>query len=130
FPLDGSTGGDVVPASARIVSATLEIFIDSVPFGSIVPTLLDLVIFPVNGLREGDFDSDPLLTQAFDLFATDQGQFVSIDVTTLMEEAQRLGLTDFQVRFLLDLSADAGLVEIDDQPAVTASAPLLIVVYE
>ncbi|MFZ1983294.1 MAG: hypothetical protein WAU91_02705, partial [Desulfatitalea sp.] len=38
FPLDGSTGGDVVPASARIVSATLEIFIDSVPFGSIVPT--------------------------------------------------------------------------------------------
>lgn len=42
FPLDGSTGGDVVPAAARIVSATLEIFIDSVSFASIVPAFLDL----------------------------------------------------------------------------------------
>jgi hypothetical protein len=130
FPLDGSTGGDVVPANARIVAATLEIFIDSVPFGTIVPTLLDLVVFPVNGLRIDDFDSDPLATQAFDLFATDQGHFVSIDVTALMEEAQRLGLTDFQVRFLLDFSAVEGLVGIEDLPAVTASAPLLFVLYE
>jgi hypothetical protein len=130
FPLDGSTGGDVVPADARIISATLEIFIDSVNFAPRIPTLLDLVSYPIDALRVEDFDSPPLLTQALDFFASDQGRFVSIDVTPLMQEAQQLGLTDFQVRFLLDLSVDAGLVGIEDLPAVTATAPLLIVVYE
>jgi hypothetical protein len=130
FPLDGSTGGDVVPASARIVAATLEIFIDSVSFEPIVPTLLDLISYPIDALRVEDFNSTPLLTQSLDFFASDQGRFVAIDVTPLMQEAQRLGVTDFQVRFLLDLAADAGLVGIEDLPNVTASAPLLFVLYE
>src|SRR5512143_1559676 len=43
FPLDGSTGEDVVPAGATIVSATLRVFVTQMPFGAPVPTLLDLV---------------------------------------------------------------------------------------
>ncbi|MGB5884217.1 MAG: hypothetical protein WBG28_08985, partial [Desulfobulbales bacterium] len=48
FPLDGSTGGEVIPINARIVSATLEVFINEVSFAPIVPTLLDLVSYPIN----------------------------------------------------------------------------------
>lgn len=130
FPLDGSTGGDVVPSDARIVSATLEVFIDEVSFASIVPTLIDLVIYPDSGLRAEDFDSPPLVFQEIDFFASDQENFVSIDVTALMLEAQRLGLADFQMRFLLDLTADAGFVGIEDLPTVSLTAPLLTVIYE
>jgi len=129
FPLDGSTGQDVVPAHARIVSASLELFIDTVEFAPVIPTLLDLVAYPVSGLRAEDFDSLPLETLSLDLFASDQGTFVLIDVTPLMREAQRLGLTDFQVRFLLDLSTDFGFVGIEDRPGVAMTAPLLTVAY-
>ena len=51
FPLDGSTGEAFIPLNARIVSATLEIFINEVRFAPIVPTLLDLVSYPIAGLR-------------------------------------------------------------------------------
>jgi hypothetical protein len=129
FPLDGSTGGDAVPADARIVSATLEVFIDTVNFAATVPTFIDLVSYPVNGLRAEDYDSPPLLYKALDFFASDQGGYVSIDVTSLMREAQRLGLTDFQVRFVLDLSVDIGFVGIEDLPGVSLTAPQLTVVY-
>jgi len=130
FPLDGSTGDDVVPAAAMILSATLEVFINEVSFAPIVPTFLDLVIYPLSGLRVEDFDSPPLLSQPLDFFASDQGAIVSIDVTPLMQEAQRLGLTDFQVRFLLDFSvSDIGFVGIEDLPTVTLTAPLLTVRY-
>jgi hypothetical protein len=103
FPLDGSTGGEVIPINARIVSATLEVFINEVSFAPIVPTLLDLVSYPINGLRVEDFDSFPLeeMSQSLDFFAADLGTIVSIDVTPLMQEAQRLGVPDFQVRFVL-----------------------------
>lgn len=130
FPLDGSTGGDVVPSDARIVSATLEVFIAEVSFAPIVPTLIDLVLYPDSGLRVEDFDSPPLVFQEIDFFASDQEKFVSIDVTALMREAQRLGLADLQMRFLLDLTADAGFVGIEDLPTVSLTAPLLTVVYE
>jgi hypothetical protein len=130
FPLDGSTGDDVVPAAATILSATLEVFINEVSFAPIVPTLLDLVIYPPAGLRVEDFDSPPLLSQPLDILASDQGAIVSIDVTPLMREAQRLGLTDFQVRFLLDFSvSDIGFIGIEDLPTVTTTAPLLTVRY-
>ena len=58
FPLDGSTGGDIVPADAVIVSATLEVFVTEVSFATVVPTLLDLVTYPVSGLRPQDFDPE------------------------------------------------------------------------
>jgi hypothetical protein len=129
FPLDGSTGGDGVPLAARIISATLEIFVDNVSFAPIVPALIDLVSYRVGGLRMEDFDSYPIMSQALNFFASDYGRFVSIDITALMREAQRLRLDDLQLRLLLDPTADAGLIGIDNRPTVSIKAPLLTVVY-
>jgi len=129
FPLDGSTGGEVIPINARIVSATLEVFINEVSFAPIVPTLLDLVSYPINGLRVEDFDSFPLLSQSLNFFASDLGTIVSIDVTSLMQEAQRLSVPDFQVRFVLDFETDVGFLGIEDLPFDPSTAPLLTVSY-
>lgn len=131
FPLDGSTGGDIVPADAVIVSAKLELFINEVSFATEVPTLLDLVLYPVSGLTPQDFDSTPLLFQRLNFFRSDQGKAIAIDVTHFMREAQHRGLSDFQVRFLLDLAvSDIGFVGIEDRPNITVTAPLLTVEYE
>lgn len=129
FPLDGSTGEDVIPADARIVSAALEVFIDSVSFASAIPTRIDLVRYPIAGLGEADFDSPPFLSLATTFFASDYGRSVIIDITALMMEAQRLGLADFQIRLLLDPEADFGLVGIEDRPDVSIRAPQISVVY-
>jgi hypothetical protein len=129
FPLDGSTGQDVVPANAVIVTATLEVFIDRVNIPSPVPTLLDLVQYPISGLTSGDFNSVPLEFRSLDFRSSDVGNFVAIDVTLLMRKAQRLGLADFQVRFLLDPEAVAGFVGIEDRPNIALTAPLLTVEY-
>jgi hypothetical protein len=131
FPLDGSTGGDIVPADAVIMDATLELFISEASFAAVIPTLLDLVPYPVSGLRTQDFDSSPLAFRRFDFFSSDQGKHVTINVTPLMREAQRLRLSDFQVRFLLDLAvSNIGFVGIEDRPNITVTAPLLTVWYE
>jgi hypothetical protein len=130
FPLGGSDG---VPINATIVSATLEIVIDSVTVAApddTVPMILDLVSFQPPTLISTDFDRSiqpPLLSQRFTFFTTDAGTSVAIDVTSLMEEAQHRGLPDFQVRLLLDFSAASGLIQIDDDAA--AAAPLLTVRY-
>lgn len=136
FPLDGSTGQDIVPADAGIVSATLEVFINRVDFAATVPTLIDLVTYPISGLTATDFDSLPLTfpggafaSRALDFFSSDQGNYVAIDVTSLLREAQRRGLSDFQVRFLLDFSTTFGFVGIEDRPNVALTAPLLTVEY-
>jgi hypothetical protein len=130
FPLDGSTGEEVIPINASIVSATLEVFINRVSFAPIVPTWLDLVEYPIRTpLRVEDFDSTPLLTQSLDFFDSDALAYVSIDVTRLMREAQRLGLSDFQVRFVLDFVTDVGFVGIEDRPFNPSTAPLLTVRY-
>jgi hypothetical protein len=103
--------------------------VNNVGFASTVPTLLELVPFPVTGLRPADYNSVPLLTRSpFNLFGSDVGNFVRIDVTSLMVEAQRQGFSNLQLRFLLDfVPGAAGLVELDDGPAATA--PLLTVQY-
>jgi len=130
FPLWGSDG---VPLDATIESATLEIFINSVSVSSsdrILPFLIDLVAFQPPVIIADDFDravQPPLLTMPFDFYPSDAGARVVIDVTALMNEAQAQGLQDFQLRFLLDYSADSGLIEIDDSDVDTA--PLLTVSY-
>lgn len=129
FPLDGSTGQDVVPADAVIVAATLELFVNEVSFASPVPTLLDLVQYSISGLTSGDFVSVPLAFRSLDFFSSDVGNFVAIDVTSLMQEAQRLGVADFQVRFLLDPASAAGFAGIEDRPNISLTAPLLFVEY-
>jgi len=129
FPLDGSKGGGVLPLGAPIVSADIEVFVRRVSFAAIVPTLLDLVPFAIP-LVTADFDSPPLTPTSFrtlNFFSTDQGNFVHIDVTALMAEAQRQGMRNLQVRFLLDTLATAGLVEIADAGA--GRAPLLTVEF-
>jgi hypothetical protein len=128
FPLDGSTGGGVVPLNAVIVSADIEVYVNNVSLSTSVPTLLDLVPFSIGGLISADFNSAPLLTRTpFDIRTLDINNFVRIDVTSLMVEAQRLGMRDLQLRFLLDFPAVAGLVVLDD--GVRGRAPLLTVEY-
>jgi hypothetical protein len=134
FPLDGSTG-DAIPGTASILSATLEIFINSVQFNTFVPTRMDLISFPPL-LVSTDYDvafQPPILTRGtFNILSSDAPRRipVQIDVTPLMREAQLQQLPDFQVRLLLpfDPPGATGLFEIDDGPADTA--PLLIVEYE
>jgi hypothetical protein len=102
FPLDGSTNQDVVPGTAAIVSATLDVFVTHVDFATVVPAFLDLVEYPITGLTTLDFNSAPLDFRTLDFFFDDPGNFVQIDVTPFMQQAQDLGLLDLQVRFLVD----------------------------
>ncbi len=106
FPLDGNTGQPVVPGDAFIVRADVEVFVNLLDFASTVPTFLDLVQYPFRGLAAIDFDAVPLATRpVFDFFASDQGFFVPIDVTSLMQAAQvPPALVDFQLRFSRDMS--------------------------
>jgi hypothetical protein len=110
FPLDGTTGQPAVPGDALIVSADIEVFVNFLDFASAVPTFLDLVEYPFRALGSGnpaiDFDAVPLaFGPAFDFFASDVGNFVAIEVTSLMQAAQLPpALVDFQVRFSRDMS--------------------------
>jgi hypothetical protein len=135
FPLGGAGG---VPAVANIDSAFLDIFINSLqPAGTALPILIELVNYQPPTLIETDFDRSlqpPLayirVSPAF--IHSDVGTNVSIDVTSLMLQAQELGLVDFQVRILEDLGpAVPGLIEINDTTGVSRSsfAPLLTVTY-
>ena len=130
FPLGGVDG---IPLDAVIESATLELYIigmsDSLP-DEIFPFLIDLVDFQPPYLVGDDFSRSiqpPLLTMPVDFYPSDVGNFVVIDVTELVDEAQFQGLPDLQLRFLLDFSADSGLIEIDDADVDTA--PLLRITY-
>ena len=126
FPLTGAGG---VPGSAAIVSATLDLFINSYQSTvSTIPMRIELVTF-ASVLLVADYDSTPLTTATvtFPVFRTDSGQHVAVDVTTLMAEAQRLGLLNFQVRILEDFGpVTPGLIEINDTtgPNRGALAPL------
>lgn len=135
FPLRG-TGG--VPANRTIESAFLDIVINSIqPTTGTIPIRIELVSFQPPTLLSTDFDRTlqpplafttivPPITQA------DVGRHVSIDVTPLMVEAQRLGLADFQVRILEDLGpVSPGLMEISDTTDTNRGvlAPLLQVTY-
>jgi hypothetical protein len=135
FPLSGVGG---VPGDATIDSAFLEFFVNDVepPSGS-VPIRVDLVSFQPPTLLGTDFDrsAQPPLASALvqgDVTKADVGNFVAVDVTPLMVEAQRLGLLNFQVRIMEDLGpAIFTLVEIDDSTGTerTSRAPLLTATY-
>jgi hypothetical protein len=135
FPLSGAGG---VPGDATIDSAFLEFFVNDVqpPSGS-VPIRVDLVSFQPPTLLGTDFDqsAQPPLASALvqgDVTKADVGNFVAVDVTPLMVEAQRLGLFNFQVRIMEDLGpAIFTLVEIDDSTGTerTSRAPLLTATY-
>jgi hypothetical protein len=103
FPLEGATGGDVIPLDASIVSATVFVFVNFVDFAATVPVRLDLIEYSVTPglMTTADFDSLPLSVLLFNIFDFDAGNDVQIDVTDLMQAAQQLALNDFQVRFSL-----------------------------
>lgn len=135
FPLRG-TGG--VPGNAVIDSAFLDIVIDSIqPTTGTIPIRIELVSFQPPTLLATDFDRTLQPPLAFTTIVppitqTDVGRHVSVDVTSLMVEAQRRGLADFQVRILEDLGpVSPGLIEISDTTGTNRGvlAPLLQVTY-
>lgn len=135
FPLTGSNG---VPLDARIDSAFVELFVDDLqPAAASLPLLVELVSFQPPTLLASDYDrtAQPALASIHvtpPITASDIGTLVPIDVTPLMVQAQRLGLSDFQVRIMEDLGPPIlGLMEIDDTtgPDRSKAAPLLTVTY-
>jgi len=135
FPL---TGPDGVPGDAIIDSAFLEVFINDIqPRTGSIPIRVELVSFEPPTLLPTDFDrtiQPPLAytTIVPPLSPADAGAYVPIDVTNLMVEAQRLGLSNFQVRILEDLGVSVPvLVDINDSTGSdrAAHAPLLTVTY-
>lgn len=135
FPLNGAGG---VPADAAIDSAYLEIFIDDLqPPGASLPILIDLVSFQPPTLVGTDFErtaQPPLASTIISppITGADVGTYVSVDVTSLMVQAQRSGLPDFQVRIMEDLGPPVtALMVIDDTTGANraARAPLLTVTY-
>ena len=135
FPLTGSGG---VPGSASINSAFLEFYVDDLqPATGTLPLRIDLVAFQPPTLIQTDFDRtvQPALASVIvtpDISSADINKFVPVDVTTLMVEAQRRGLVDFQVRIMEDLGpAIPVLMIIDDSTGANRAsrAPLLTVTY-
>lgn len=135
FPLAGSGG---VPGNAVIQSAFLEIFIDDLqPPNGTLPVLIDLVTFQPPTLIATDYDRTAQPSRASTTISPpispgDVGRYVSVDVTSLMIQAQRLQLPDFQVRIMEDLGpAIATRIAIDDSTGAnrSARAPLLTVTY-
>jgi len=73
-----------------------------------------------------------LASITFPIFQSDFGRHVVVNVTSLMREAQRWGLPDFQVRIMEDLGPVVpGIIEIDDTTGTNRAllAPLLEVAY-
>lgn len=137
FHLSGPGG---VPGNAVIVSAFLDLFVNSIlptPLVGSIPIRIDLVEFQPPTLVGSDFDRTllpPLASTTIQppISQTDFSGHVPVDVTSLMVEAQHLGLIDFQVRIMRDLGPAApGLVEINDVtgPNRQDLAPLLEVTY-
>jgi len=135
FPLTGAGG---VPGDAIIVSAFLEFLVDDlVPPSGRMPVRVDLVAFQPPTLVGTDFDriAQPALASVLVQGAVtraDIGNFVVVDVTSLMIRAQQLGLVDFQVRIMQDLGpAILTLMVIDNTISGDrrTRAPLLTVTY-
>lgn len=108
FPLDGATEQDVVPSGATIQFASLTVFVNDVLFFERIPTFLDLVVYPFRGLGvpdpELDFNASILAFRTLDFLSSDFGNFVEIEVSNLMDQVQVDNLSDFQVRFSVDLA--------------------------
>ncbi|BCS54640.1 hypothetical protein [Geobacter sp. SVR] len=134
FPLSGAGG---VPGGARIISSRLDFFVSSLQpqqFAGSIPIRIDLVAFQPPTLVASDFSrtiQPALASIVIDIFQGDLNQAVTVDVTPLMTEAQRLNLLDFQLRILSD-SGVPGEIEINDTTGAARPqfAPLLEVTYQ
>jgi hypothetical protein len=122
-----------VPLNAGIDSAFLDIIINNVTLqsGNTIPIRIDLIDIQSAALTVSDYDlisRPPLASITLNIFLSDIGHSVNVDVTSLMTVAQNRGLTDFRIRILEDLGpVIPGIIEINDATATTA--PLLQVNY-
>jgi hypothetical protein len=135
FPFAGAGG---VPGDARIDSAFLDLHINNLqPTTGSFPLLIELIEIQPPTLIATDYDraiQPPLasLLVSPPISQAEVGTNVSIDVTPLMLEAQRLGLVDFQVRILEDLGSNIPiLIEVNDTTGADRGSlgPLLTVTY-
>lgn len=135
FSLTGPTG---IPGNAVIQSATLEIDIASLqPASGSLPIQVDLVAFQPPNLVGTDYDpaSQPALasiTVSPNFTAADVGTLATLDITPLMEQAQRQQLVDFQVRLMEPAGPGVPVImEIADPTGANRNslAPLLTVTY-
>jgi hypothetical protein len=135
FPLGGAGG---IPADAIIDSAFLEIYIDNLdPLSGRLPLRVDLLEFQPPTLVGTDFSrsAQPALASVVltpEISRADVGTYVPIDVTSLMREAQRLGVADFQVRIMEDLGPAIPVLMVIDNSTGSdrrSFAPLLTVTY-
>jgi hypothetical protein len=133
FPIAGQ-----MPNNADVRSAYIEVFVGSVPFGAIVPVLVELVDFSPPLIASDYFREPPppflpavLARSIFNFRPSDAvapRPAVRIEVTSLVREALLRAQPDFQLRILLDPGvAGPGIVQLDDDTAQTA--PLLHVEY-
>jgi hypothetical protein len=115
-----------VPWNAGIDSAFLDIVINNVSLqsGNTIPIRIDLIDIQTATLTTADYDlvvRRPLASIWFNIFQSDTGHNVKVDVTSLMTVAQNRGLTNFRIRILEDLGpVISGIIEIDDSTATTA----------
>jgi hypothetical protein len=130
-----------IPLGATIRYASVTVFLNSVTLRDpLAPSpffldLIDTIAFPPP-VVSSDYSASFAATRSFDFLAGDQGKFVEIEVTSLMQEAQRSGLASFEIRlgfdeaaFQADLSTTRGWVVIDDRASVPLQRPFLTVDY-
>jgi hypothetical protein len=131
-----------LPSNASIQFASLTVFVNNVSFvtnsTAPIPFLLDsidTILFPPP-IVSGDFDSRFRTSRSLSFFGRDAGNFVEINVTSLLADAQARLLPQFEVRFLFDqarfqndLTTTRGLIEMDDRATNTYRAPLLHVEF-
>lgn len=127
-----------LPSNATIQFASIIVFVNNVSFVTSstapIPFLLDsldTILFPPP-IVSGDFDSAFRMSQSLNFFGRDTGNFVEINVTSLLADAQARLLSEFEVRFLFDQdrflndpTTTRGLIEIDDRVTNSSRAPLL-----
>jgi len=122
-----------VPNNAIINSAKLDLFINSInSVGRTIPIRIDLISLVPPTLVGSDFDriaQPPLSSVTSDIFLSDVGHHVIIDITPLIDKAQLLGLANFQVRILEDFGVvSPGVFEIND--STSSKAPLVSIIYQ
>lgn len=122
-----------IPLGATITTATIDLVVENLqPLSANVPVLVDLVSYP-QPLASGDFSRVFLATTITPpITSPDVGNHVTVNVTSLMQEAQFRGLSRFQVRLLKGAGGTlTGLVRINDTTGInrTSLAPQLTVIY-
>ncbi len=122
------TGSGIPVDPARITFAKVSVFVNSVtpafadPFAEVpfIVELMDTAQFPAP-IVSTDFDAPFASSKTTFFRSADGGNFVDIDITSLLQDAVALGLNDFELRirfdrgrFQTDPTTVRGVTEIDD----------------